>query len=118
LKTKKSKDNPLNMEDIGQCFHHIEWASAQADRKILGLIAVSPCTKRSPESKPSSEMWASDLGRFRALFEEFNQTLLATQRIPPNLRYAGVEALAQRAEWQPQALFARIRGVPLEKLKT
>lgn len=111
LKTKKKPDGSINMDDVGQGFNHLEWASRTLkDYAVLGLIYVSTSTKRSSESQPSQEMWLSSLGSFRELYEEYSQMLRAIQRLTPAQRLVEMQSIAQRAEWQPDAIFAKIRG--------
>src|SRR5258708_35793006 len=85
---------------------------------ILGLIFVCMCQKRSPETSPSNEMWLANLAPFRLLYDEFLQMLYALQRLTPLQRIPEMEAVAQRAEWQPDTIFARLRATTLRKIPT
>jgi hypothetical protein len=55
----------------------------------------------------------SDVAAFKRLFDEFEQTLRALQRLNPLERYAEISAIVQRAEWQPAAIFSKLRGKQL-----
>lgn len=119
LKTKKKPDGMLNMDEVGQCFNHLEWvARTYGDDKILGLIVVSLCKKRSAETSPSSDMWLANLIPFKQLFNEYLQMLAAVQRLPPLERIPEMQALSQRAEWQPEAIFARLKAINLASIAT
>jgi hypothetical protein len=119
LKTKKKPDGMLNMNEVGQCFNHLEWvARAYGGDQILGLIVVSVCKKRSAETSPSSDMWLANLIPFKQLFDEYLQMLAAVQRLPPLQRIPEMQALSQRAEWQPEAIFARLKGINLAGIAT
>lgn len=101
LKTKKKPDGLLNIDDVGQGFNHLEWATkAHSGDAILGLIFLSLCQKRSKETSPSKEMWLANLAPFRVLYDEFIQMLYALQRMTPLQRVPEMQAVAQRAEWQ------------------
>jgi hypothetical protein len=111
LKTKKKPDGMINLEDVGQGLNHLEWGTkAFSGDNVLGLIIVCPCQKRSSETSPSNEMWLATLAPFRQCYEEFVQMLSALQRLTPLQRVAELQAVALRAEWQPEAVFARLRG--------
>lgn len=119
LKTKKKLEGVINIDDVGQGFNHINWAvGALNGQKILGLVFVGICTKRSAESQPSQEMWLSNLAPFRQLFEDYNQMLLSLQRLTPAQRVVEMQAVSQRAEWQPEAIFSRVRGAKLATVAT
>ncbi len=62
-------------------------------------------------------MWVAALDRFRVLYDETIQMLLALQRMMPLERYAEIDAMCGRAEWQPEAIFARLRGARLDLVK-
>ena len=87
------------------------------DTKLLGLVFVCPREQCSREAAASDAMWVSGLDKFRKLFEETIQMLLAVQRLNPLERYTEIEALATRAEWQPDAIFQKLRGVRLTDAK-
>jgi hypothetical protein len=115
LKTKKGADKAINSADVGQGFNHLKWAeNALKGTKALGLVFVSYAQQCSREASPSEDMWVANLGYFRALYDEVIQMLYALQRLKPLERYAEIEALCTRAEWQPGAIFARLRGVRLD----
>jgi hypothetical protein len=114
LKTKKGAEKVINKDDVGQGFNHLQWAAGSLkDTEVLGLIFLcytQGCTK---EASPSDLMWVATLDAFRTLYEETMQMLYALQRMKPLERYAEIEALSTRAEWQPEAIFQRLRGVRL-----
>jgi hypothetical protein len=118
LKTKKKVDSPINKDDIGQGFNHLQWASDTLKGKVLGLVFVSTSERCSKDASPSDQMWVTTLGTVRTLFEETTQMLRALQRMNPLERYAEIEALCTRAEWQPENIFRRICGHRLADLKT
>jgi hypothetical protein len=119
LKTKKKPDGSLNIDEVGQGFNHLEWAAkAHNGETILGLIFVCMCQKRSPETSPSNDMWLANMAPFRLLYDEFLQMLYALQRLTPLQRIPEMQAVAQRAEWQPDTIFARLRGTSLGKIPT
>jgi tetratricopeptide (TPR) repeat protein len=114
LKTGKKATPAINKGDVGQGFNHIEWITNNLkDAKQLGLIFVSPAQACTREASPSDQMWLSGLDVFRKLFDDTIQMLYALQRMNPLERYAEIDALTGRAEWQPQAIFARLKGVRL-----
>lgn len=118
LKTKKTANGVFNLDDVGRGFNHLEWLSrTHRDSPPLGLIFVSPSTKCIKEAAPSPAMSVSDVEPFKRLFDETMQMLLALQRMKPLDRYAEIGAIPQRAEWQPEAIFNRLRGRPLTELK-
>jgi hypothetical protein len=119
LKTKKRLDGMLNIDEVGQAFNHVEWAvGALGGEQILGLIIVSLCQKRSAETSPSQEMWLANLAPFRQLYDDFLQMLSALQRLTPLQRIPEMQAVALRAEWQPEAIFMRLRGSRLASVAT
>jgi hypothetical protein len=119
LKTKKKPEGMINIDDVGQAFNHLGWAaSAFSGEKVLGLIIVCLCQKRSSETSPSNEMWLATLAPFRQFYDEFVQMVSALQRLTPLQRVAEMEAVALRAEWQPEGIFARLRGVNLVSVST
>ena len=94
--------------------NHIEWVTGTfPEEQMLGFIMVCLCQKRSAETAPSKDMWLANLAPFRQLFDEFLQELAALQRLPPLQRVPEMEAFALRAEWQPEAIFLRLRGVQI-----
>lgn len=110
LKTKK-EDRGINKTDVGQGFNHLESAvKALPDAPPLGLVFVCPVETCTREASPSDQMWIAALDKFRQLYEDTVQMLLALQRATPANRYAEIATLAQRAEWQPAAIFERLRG--------
>jgi len=114
LKTKKKPEGMIGIDDVGQGFNHLEWVTGTfPGEQILGFIMVCLCQKRSPETAPSKDMWLASLAPFRLLFDEFLQSLFALQRLPPLQRIPEMEAFALRAEWQPEAIFLRLRGVQI-----
>ncbi|WP_051448271.1 DEAD/DEAH box helicase family protein [Bradyrhizobium sp. WSM1417] len=119
LKTKKKPDGSLNIDEVGQGFNHLEWsANAHSGEAILGLIFVCMCQKRSQESAPSNDMWLANLAPFRTVYDELVQMLYALQRLTPLQRIPEMQAVSERAEWQPDAIFARLRGTSLAKVTT
>ena len=119
LKTKKKLDGMINIDDVGQGFNHLGWATnAFSGEKVLGLIIVCLCQKRSSETSPSNAMWLATLAPFRQFYDEFVQMDSALQRLTPLQRVAEMEAVALRADWQPEAIFARLRGVNLMNVST
>jgi hypothetical protein len=62
-------------------------------------------------------MWVAGLDVFRQLYEDAIQMLLALQRMKPADRYAEIDALVSRAEWQPSAIFQRLRGRLLSEVQ-
>jgi hypothetical protein len=117
LKTKKPTQG-INKGDVGQGFNHLQWASTALESVIsLGLIFVSPKQECTREAAPSDQMWVAGLDKFRHLYEETIQMLYALQRMKPLERCAEIEALCTRAEWQPQAIFQRLRGARLLDVK-
>ena len=111
LKTKKGGEKAINKIDVGQGFNHLQWAEDTiTDSKILGLIFVSYTQERTREASPSDLMSVATLDRYRALYDETIQMLLALQRMKPLDRYGEIEALCTRVEWQPKAVFQRLRG--------
>jgi hypothetical protein len=116
LKTKK--ENPrINKEDVGQGFNHLEWAAKTLKTPVLGLIFVSPAQECTKDATPSDQMWVAGLDVFRQLYEDAIQMLLALQRMKPADRYAEIDALVSRAEWQPSAIFQRLRGRLLSEVQ-
>ncbi|AVT75944.1 hypothetical protein RPPS3_18810 [Rhodopseudomonas palustris] len=115
LKTKKGTNSVINLDDVGQAFNHMEWNRGRSSQ-AFGIILVGLTGKRSPEAAPSDEMWISTLASFRHLYDDFLQMLLATQRLPPNQRYTEIEAVSGRAEWQPSAIFERLKGLRISEL--
>jgi hypothetical protein len=117
LKTKKY-DKGINMADVGQGFNHYQASrTALNGSKLLGLIFVCPNKTCSREAAPSAEMWVSDLAAFKKFYDETSQMLLAVQRLEPRQRFVEIEALSQRPEWQPIAIFERLKGTRLLDLK-
>ena len=114
MKTNKLSDNPINAGDVGQTLQHIEWAKKNSpDAGILGLIIVGGSPSCTKEAAPSADIWVSDVATFKRLFGEFEQTLRALQRLNPLERYAEINAVVQRPEWQPPAIFNKLRGKQL-----
>ena len=114
LKTKKKSDGMLNIDEVGQAFNHLEWATrALVGDQILGIIIVCLCEKRSAETSPSQGMWLANLAPFRLLYDDFLQMIYALQRLTPLERVQEMEAIALRAEWQPDTIFLRLRGTRL-----
>jgi hypothetical protein len=114
LKTKKKPEGMIGIDDIGQGFNHMEWVTSTfPEEQVLGLIIVSLSQKRSAETSPSKDMWLANLAPFRQLFDEFLQSLAALQRLAPLQRVSEMEAFALRAEWQPEAIFLRLRGIQM-----
>ncbi|TIM96819.1 MAG: DEAD/DEAH box helicase [Mesorhizobium sp.] len=115
LKSKKRQDSVVNAADVGQAYNHLQWVSqSHGESQILGLIIVGGLPKKSPEAAPSEVMWASDTSRFKALFDDTMQMLRSLQRMAPLDRYAEMTAVCARAEWQPDAIFERLRGIRLQ----
>lgn len=118
LKTGKKQGNAIKKDDVGQGFNHLEWmTSSHPEFRSLGLIFVSPTKACTKESSPSDQMWVSSLDNFRRLLDETIQMLNALQRMKPLERYAEIEALTSRTEWQPSALFEKLRGSRLVDVK-
>lgn len=119
LKTKKKSESMINLDDIGQGFNHVEWVtnSFPGDR-VLGFVIVSLSVKRSREAAPSKDMWLATVAPFRQLFDDFMQSIAALQRIPPLQRISEMEAFAIRAEWQPEAIFGRVKGMQMLSVPT
>lgn len=118
LKTKKGVGSPINKGDVGQGFNHLQWATDTLNGdKALGLIFISYAQECTKESSPSDVMWVAALDRFRKLYDETIQMLLALQRMKPLERYAEIHAMCSRAEWQPEAIFARLRGARLDDVR-
>lgn len=118
LKTGKKSGQSINKEDVGQGFNHIEWMGKKfPDAKSLGLIFVAPNATCTKEASPSAQMWVAGLDIFHHLFDETFQMLRSLQRMNPLERYAEIEALTSRAEWQPDAIFAKLRGNRLSDVK-
>lgn len=119
LKTnKRSRNSQINISDVGQCFNHLEWLKRNHPKmKVLGLVIVGGLPKVSTEASPSEVMWHSDVGAFRSLYEDAMTMLRSLQRMPPLDRYAEINALCVRPEWQLDAIFAKIRGVQAIGLK-
>jgi hypothetical protein len=114
MKTNKLSDNPINAGDVGQTLQHIEWAKKNSpDAGILGLIIVGGSPSCTKEAAPSEDIWVSDVATFKRLFGEFEQTLRALQRLNPLEWYAEINAVVQRPEWQPLAIFNKLRGKQL-----
>jgi hypothetical protein len=63
-------------------------------------------------------MWLATLAPFRQFYDEFVQMVSALQRLTPLQRVAEMEAVALRADWQPEVIFARLRGVNLMNVST
>jgi hypothetical protein len=82
------------------------------------LIIVCLCQKRSSETSPSNEMWLATLAPFREFYDEFVQMISALQRLTPLQRVLEMESVALRAEWQPEAIFMRLRGRSLASIPT
>ena len=119
LKTKKKPEQMINAADVGQGHNHLEWmGQSHKGVSILGLIFVAPNQKCTREASPSDQMWVTLLGPVREFYEETIQTLLALQRMNPMERYVEIEAMVTRAEWQPEAIFQRLRGKRLVDVKT
>ena len=119
LKTKKRPEQMINAEDVGQGYNHLKWMSqAHKDVSVLGLIFIAPKEKCAREATPSNEMSVTVLGPIREFYEETIQTLLALQRMTPMERYAEIEAMASRPEWQPEAILKRLRGRRLVDVKS
>lgn len=118
LKTKKGNEAAVNKADVGQGFNHLQWASDDIkDTRVLGLIFVAYAKTCTSEASPSDNMWVATLDLFRALYDETVQMLYALQRMKPLERYAEIEALCTRAEWQAENIFARLRGMRLTDVK-
>jgi len=118
LKTKKGNEAAVNKADVGQGFNHLQWASdAVKDTSVLGLIFVAYAKTCTSEASPSNNMWVATLDLFRTLHDETVQMLYALQRMKPLERYAEIEALCTRAEWQAENIFARLRGLRLTDVK-
>jgi hypothetical protein len=119
LKTKKlSKKSQINISDLGQCFNHLEWLkNSHPDVNVLGMLIVSDTTSLSDEAKPSDQMWVSDLGGFKMVYDEAMGMLRALQRMTPLDRYAEINALCVRPEWQLDAIFTKVRGKKALTLK-
>jgi hypothetical protein len=83
----------------------------------FGLIFVAPSESCTADASPSEQMWVTQLQRLRTLYEDTVQMLLALQRMQPLQRYAEIESLVMRAEWQPEQIFERIRGRRLIDVK-
>jgi hypothetical protein len=114
LKTKKKPEGMIGIDDVGQGFNHMEWVTSTfPEEQVLGLIIVSLSQKRSAETSPSKDMWLANLAPFRELFDEFLQSLAALQRLTPLQRVPEMEAFALRAEWQPETIFLRLRGIQM-----
>jgi hypothetical protein len=114
MKTKKLADSPINLGEVGQALQHIEWAKSNArGAATLGLIIVGGSPSCTKETAPSADIWVSDVAAFQRLFDEFTQTLRALQRLSPLERYAEISAIVQRPEWQPPAIFEKLRGKQL-----
>jgi len=62
-------------------------------------------------------MWIAAVEKFKLLYDDTIQMLLALQRMKPLERYAEINALCMRAEWQPAAIFERLRGQRLLDVK-
>jgi hypothetical protein len=119
LKTKKKPDGIINIDDVGQGFNHLGWGTHAFDgERVLGLIIVCLCQKRSSETSPSNEMWLATLAPFRQFYDEFVQMISALQRLTPLQRVLEMESVALRAEWQPEAIFMRLRGSSLASIPT
>ena len=111
LKTKKKSMGSINQTDVGEAFNHLEWlAKTHKSMQVLGLIFVSESQECTKAAAPSDNMWLTDVDRIKRLYEETVQMLLALQRMKPLDRYVEIGALSTRAEWQPNAIFERIRG--------
>lgn len=118
LKTKKPEQG-INKKDVGQGFNHLQSAAnTLKDSKLLGLIFACPNESCTKDSAPSEQMWVSALDKFRRLYDEVVQTLLALQRLTPAERYIEIEAMSTRAEWLPAAIFLKLRGKRLLDART
>ncbi len=118
LKTKKKANGAINLEEVGQGFNHLQWMeSAHKGIASLGLIFVCNSQTCTKAATPSSEMWIAGVEKFKALYDDTIQMLLALQRLKPLERYAEINALCMRAEWQPEAIFERVRGQRLLEVK-
>jgi hypothetical protein len=118
LRPKRGNDAAINKTDVGQGFNHLQWAADEIkDTRVLGLIFVSYSQTCTNEASPSDAMWIAALDRFRAFYDEAVQMLYALQRMKPLERYAEIEAVCTRAEWQPENIFARLRGLRLNEVK-
>jgi hypothetical protein len=106
LKTKKNPDQAINKGDVGQGFNHLQnIAEAHTDTTALGLIFIRPSETCTKDASPSDNMWVTQLGRFRSLYEDTIQMLFALQRMQPLQRYGEIDSLVARAEWQPELFF-------------
>jgi hypothetical protein len=118
LKTKKKPEQAINKDDVGQGFNHLQsFTDAHKGNVPLGLIFVAPGESCTTDASPSEQMWVAQLQRLRTLYEDTVQMLLALQRMQPLQRYAEIESLVMRAEWQPEQIFQRIRGRRLIDVK-
>ena len=61
--------------------------------------------------------YLAGLDKFRNLYEETIQMLYAVQRLNPLERYAEIDELSTRAEWQPAAIFEKLRSARLMDVK-
>jgi hypothetical protein len=118
LKSKKRDSTPLALSDVGQGYNHISWFSENyPGEAALGLIFVGGQPVCSPEASPSPQMWISTRESLKSLYERIISTLHALQRLPPLQRFGEINALVQRPEWQPSAIFAEIRGLNAAEAK-
>jgi hypothetical protein len=118
LKTKKGAVGAINLEDVGQGFNHLQWMAATHKGTVaLGLIFVCNSQMCTRAAAPSNEMWIAAVEKFKSLYDDTIQMLLALQRMKPLERYAEINALCMRAEWQPAAIFERLRGQRLVDVK-
>jgi hypothetical protein len=99
----------LNIDEVGQGFNHLEWAAGSLNgERVLGLIIVSLRQKRISGHLAFARHVASQPTPFRQLYDDFLQMLSALQRLTPLQRIPELQAVALRAEWQPDAIFKRV----------
>ncbi|ANP84802.1 DEAD/DEAH box helicase family protein [Rhizobium leguminosarum] len=111
LKTDKLQGNTLNSEEIGQIYQHLEWTKTNYPKYMVpGILVYTESKTVTESSNPSSDMFFADRSTMKELQNAFINAAAALSKLTPLEKYAKASEYGDAPEWQPLAVFDRLKA--------
>jgi hypothetical protein len=114
LKTDKI-GTPINSEEVGEVFQHLEWAKNRYEGySVPGILVYTESNSVTESSNPSAEMFFVNRERLSSLWEEFFHIALQMAKVTTVERFAKASEIGDAVNWSSSAIFERLAVKPLK----
>lgn len=115
LKTDKVNGNPVNSEEVGQIYQHLEWTRNQyPGYTVPGILVYTESSTTTDSSNPSSDMYFCNRAKIKNLIDAFISSAVMISKISPLEGYAKANEIGSKEEWSLIGIFESLKNSSLK----